>query len=388
MIKLLIKLFIKNSDNTKDNNVREKYSLLCGILGIICNFFLFMIKFIIGIVSGSIAITSDAFNNFSDVGTSVISIIGAKLSNAHADKEHPFGHGRIEYISSLIVSFIIILVGFELFKSAISKIINPEAIEISIPLIILLLLSILIKVWMFLYNRYAGRIINSKVLLATSQDSLNDVITTGAVVITTFIGMYIPFSIDGYVGALVSLFIMYSGFLISKDTISTLLGSPPDTETVKSIEEIIIKNENIIGIHDLIVHDYGPGRIMASVHAEVNETCNLSEIHDTIDFIENYIEDNLGIHIVIHIDPIASDCERLKEIKDFLATTLFDIDSELSFHDLRITDGENNINIMFDLCIPVSYKEYQRETILNRLKHEMSKRDERFNLIIKIDNKF
>lgn len=388
MIKLLIKLFIKNSDNIKDNNIREKYSLLCGILGIICNFILFSVKFIIGFISGSIAVISDAFNNFSDVGTSVISIIGAKLSNAHADKEHPFGHGRVEYISSLIVSFIIILVGFELFKSAIDKIINPVVVEINIPLIIILLLSILIKVWMFLYNRYAGKIINSKVLLATSQDSLNDVITTSAVVITAFIGMYIPFSIDGYVGALVSLFIMYSGFLISKDTISTLLGSPPDIETVENIEKIIMENENILGIHDLIVHDYGPGRIMASVHAEVSERCNLVQIHEAIDYIENYIEDKLGIHIVIHMDPIAEDCEKVREIKEALTNALFELDSELSFHDLRITDGENSINIIFDLCVPVSYKEYQRNNILNELQKELKKRDERFNLVIKIDNKF
>lgn len=388
MIKLLIKLFIKDSENIKNNSVREKYSYLSGILGIMCNLFLFSVKISIGLIIGSIAVISDAFNNFSDMGTSVISIIGTKLSNAHADSEHPFGHGRIEYVSSLIVSFIIILVGFELFKGSFDKILHPQQVEINLVLTLILAVSVLIKLWMYIYNKFIGNKINSKVILAVASDSLNDVFATSAVILATVIGKFLPVSIDGYVGAVVSVVIMIAGYRLSKDTIDTLLGTPPDPETVENIEKIIMENEDILGIHDLIVHDYGPGRIMASVHAEVADNCDIVRIHEIIDNIENYIEKNLGIHIVIHMDPIATNCERINELKSFIQSTLFEIDKELSFHDFRITDGENNINMIFDLCVPVSYKDYQRKSITEEITQKVKTKDEKYNLVIKIDNKY
>lgn len=388
MIKLLIRLFIKDNENTKNNIVREKYAYLSGILGIICNFVLFFVKVAVGFIIGSIAIISDSFNNFSDMGTSVITIIGTKLSNAHADSEHPFGHGRAEYVSSLIVSFIIILVGFELFKTSFGKILNPEIVTISLPLTFILLVSVLIKVWMFQYNKYIGKKINSGVILAVASDSINDVFSTLAVIIATFLGSFFKISLDGYAGAAVSLFIMFSGYKLSKKTIDTLLGTSPDPEMVKNIEKIIMENEGILGIHDLIVHDYGPGRIMASLHAEVPEDCDIVKIHELIDHIENYIEKNLGIHIVIHMDPVATSSEKINELKSFIESTLYEVDKELSFHDFRITDGENNINMIFDLCVPISYKEYQRKNIVDVITKKVKERDDKYNLVIKIDNKF
>ncbi len=388
MIKFLIRCFIKDSENIKNTKVREKYSLLCGILGIISNLILFFIKAFIGFLSGSMAILSDAFNNFSDMGTSLVTIIGIKLSNQGADKDHPFGHGRIEYIASLVISFIIMLVGFELLKESFIKIINPQKVSLSLPFAIILLLSVTIKIWMYSYNKFIGNKINSKVLLATSRDSINDVISTVLVIVVSFLGNYFTFYVDGYLGVIVSLFIMYSGFGIAKDTVNTLLGSVPDSETVKSIEDTILSYEDIKGIHDLIIHDYGPGRIFASVHAEVPQDISIVKIHETIDDIENLIEKNLSVHIVIHMDPIIENSEQLNEINKLISDALAEIDTELSFHDLRLTKKDEFTNIVFDLCIPVSYKEYQRKNILDKITEVIQKRDKNFNPVIKIDNKY
>lgn len=387
MIKFLIKIFIKDKDDLKNIKVREKYTVLSGILGILCNVFLFITKGIIGYMSGSIAIISDAFNNFSDMGSSLVSILGAKLSGADADAEHPFGHGRMEYISSLIVSFIIILVGFELFKSSFLKILSPKPIHLNLTLTLILVISLFVKLWMYSYNRYIGISINSKILLATSQDSINDVLATSVVIVSSVIGNFTSIPLDGYAGALVSIFIMYSGFSIARDTTSSLLGSAPDTDTVKKIEEIITNSEDIIGIHDLIIHDYGPGRIMATVHAEVSENSHIVTIHETIDKIETRIEEELGIHIVIHMDPITTTSDLLNEIREYLKTFLYETDTELSFHDLKISESDDKINIVFDLCVPVSYKEYQRDNIIKAISNGIKGKNEKYNVVIKVDNK-
>lgn len=388
MIKFLIKLFIKDSENIKNTKVREKYSLLCGILGIINNLILFFIKAVIGFISGSVALFSDAFNNFSDMGTSVVTIIGIKLSNQEADKDHPFGHGRIEYIASLVISFIIMLVGFELLKESFIKILNPSTVTLSLPLTLILIISVIIKLWMYSYNKFIGKKINSKVIMAASKDSVFDAVTTFLIITVSFFGKYLSFPIDGYLGVIVSLFIMYSGFLIAKDTINTLLGSVPDNQTVKEIEDTILSHNDIKGIHDLIIHDYGPGRIFASVHAEVPQDISIVKIHETIDDIENLIEKNLGVHIVIHMDPIIEDSDQLNEINNLILETLCEIDTELSFHDLRLTKNENLTNVVFDLCIPISYKEYQRKHIIDKITDVILKRDDNFNTVIKIDNKY
>ena len=334
------------------------------------------------------AILSDAFNNFSDMGTSVVTIIGIKLSNQGADKDHPFGHGRIEYIASLVISFIIMLVGFELLKESFVKIINPVKVSLSLPLALILIISVIIKLWMYSYNKFVGKKINSKVILAASKDSIGDAVATFLVIAVSFLGKYLSFPIDGYLGVIVSLLIMYSGFLIAKDTINTLLGSVPDSETVKEIENALLSHKDIKGIHDLIIHDYGPGRIFASVHAEVPQDISIVKIHETIDDIENLVEKNLGVHIVIHMDPIIENSEQLNEINKLICDTLYDIDSELSFHDLRLTKNDECTNIVFDLCIPVSYKEYQRKNIIDKVTDVIKKRDYNFNPVIKIDNKY
>ena len=383
MIKLLIKKFIHDSDNTQDNKVREAYSVLTGVLGIICNLFLFIVKISIGGFMRSMAIISDAFNNLSDIGSSLISIIGAKLSNKKPDREHPFGHGRFEYISSLIVSFVIMLVGFELLKSAVAKIVHPQAIETNLIMTVFLLLSVLVKIWMYSYNKYTGRKIDSKILLAASQDSLNDAVSTVSVIIAAIVAKLTGLLwLDALIGAVVSLIIMKSGFDIAKDTIGVLLGTPPDKETVEKIVQLIEEEDEIVGVHDLIVHDYGPGRIMASIHAEIPDNSDVVKIHEIIDELENKIEREMGIHMVIHMDPISVDCERTLEIKTKVLETVKNIDEKFNIHDFRMTDGENRINLIFDVEVPAGA---DRETIAKRLTEDLKNIDERFTPVMKFD---
>lgn len=304
MIKKIIKRFVKNYEKVEDSSVRESYSILAGVIGVLCNIFLFATKLTIGFMMNSIAIISDAFNNLSDTGSSLVAIVGAKLSGIDADQEHPFGHGRFEYIASLIISFIIMLVGFELLKSAFDKILHPEKLSFNLILMVVLILSIFVKVWMYSYNRYIGSIINSSVNKANAADSLNDVIATSAVVITTLLGQVIDFPLDGIAGVIVSMLIMYTGFGIAKDTVNILLGMSPSLELVTRIHEIIDSNVYIVGSHDLKVHDYGPGRTIASIHTELSDQTDIVKAHTIIDGLEKLILAELGIDIVIHVDPI------------------------------------------------------------------------------------
>lgn len=384
MIKLLVKLFIKNSDDVENPKVRESYSVLGGVLGVICNIILFGVKLAIGTVMGSIAIVSDAFNNLSDIGSSLVSIIGARMSNKKPDKEHPFGHGRFEYISSLIVSFIIILVGFELMRSSAVKIFHPEEVTFSLPLTITLCLSVLVKVWMYFYNRYLGKRINSTILAAASRDSLNDVISTSAVIAVTIAGRFINFApLDGIVGTVVSVLIIISGYQIAKDTIGQLLGAAPDPALIKEIKDRILGGEGIVGIHDLIIHDYGPGRMFASVHAEVPDDYDIVKVHEIIDALEHEIAEDLGIETVIHMDPITVNSERCDYCKNVVIGVVKEIDSRMNIHDFRMTDGDNNINLIFDVEVPVEYSE--KGELKNRITEEIKKRDARFNAVINID---
>lgn len=383
MIKLIVKKFISDSENIQDNKVREAYSVLTGVLGIICNLFLFAVKISIGGLMKSMAIISDAFNNLSDIGSSLISIIGAKLSNKKPDREHPFGHGRFEYISSLIVSFVIMLVGFELLKSAITKILNPQSVEPNIIMTVFLLLSVLVKIWMYSYNKYAGKKIDSKILIAASQDSLNDAVSTVSVIAAAVISKMTGLLwLDAFIGAVVSAIIIKSGFGIAKDTVGVLLGTPPDKKTVSQIIEIIEKEEKIAGVHDLIVHDYGPGRIMASIHAEIPDNSNVVEIHEIIDDLENKIEKEMGIHMVIHMDPISVNCERTLEIKSMVLMAAKKIDERLNIHDFRMTDGENRINLIFDVEVPAGS---DSDDISKKLTNELKNIDDRFTPVMKFD---
>lgn len=304
MIKIIIKKFIKNHENIEDRNVREAYGVLSGLLGIICNLLLFSIKLIIGLLINSIAVISDAFNNLTDLGASLVTIFGVKLSNLPPDDNHPYGHGRYEYVASLIVSFIIFAVGLSLLRTSFNRVINPEIIKFNLISIILLFLSIFIKLWMFFYNKYIGDLINSSINRAIAQDSINDVYATTIVVIGTIGGRFTSFPIDGILGLLISILIIYSAFTIAKESVNLILGPAPDEKLVDDIYSIVLSNKDIKGAHDLVVHDYGPSRISASIHAEVCNKSDIVDIHDEIDKIEEEIKDKLGINIVIHMDPI------------------------------------------------------------------------------------
>lgn len=385
MIKLLVKTFVKNYENTEDKKVRENYSVLGGVLGGICNLFLFGVKLFIGMAMKSIAIMSDAFNNLSDMGSCCVAVIGAKLSNRRPDREHPYGHGRLEYISSLIVAFLIMLVGFELFKSSFDKILHPEQIAFSLPMMMILALSLFVKLWMYCAYTYIGKKIDSSVMRATARDSINDVISTSAVIVATAVGYFLPFSIDGYVGVIVAAYIMYGGFGLTRETIGLLLGTKPSPELIQQITDEILKADEICGIHDLIVHDYGPGRKFASVHAEVPESSNIVHAHEVIDEIERDVTEKLGIMLVIHMDPVADKDETVLALKKLILDTAKEIDESISIHDFRITNGDKVINAIFDMVIRDNFDEDGRKKIVDELKKRVAEKDPRLNLVVTVD---
>ncbi|MBA4603474.1 cation diffusion facilitator family transporter [Thermoactinomyces mirandus] len=313
MIKFLIKKFVKDYQKVKDRDVRKSYGVLSGVIGIICNLLLFLVKIITGFMMNSIAVISDAFNNLSDTGSSLITIFGASLSNRPPDKEHPYGHGRYEYIASLVVAFIIFAVGLELLSSSFNKIINPQPVHFSLVTASILAVSILLKLWMYSYNRYIGKTINSSMNMATAKDSLNDVIATASVLIGTFIGMYVDFPVDGVLGLLIALVIVYTGFITAKDSVNLLLGPSPEPEILDEIEALIAESKTIKSFHDLKIHDYGPGIKIASMHAVVPPEISIPEAHLAIHEMEQKIKEELGIELVIHMDPSEDIDEKLSD---------------------------------------------------------------------------
>ena len=333
----------------------------------------------------SIAIMSDAFNNLSDMGSCCVAVIGAKLSNRRPDREHPYGHGRLEYISSLIVAFLIMLVGFELFKSSFDKILHPEQISFSLPMMIILAFSLLVKLWMYCAYTYIGKKIDSSVMRATARDSINDVISTSAVIVATAVGYFLPFSIDGYIGVIVAVYIMYGGFDLTRETIGLLLGTTPSPEFIQQITDEIMKADEICGIHDLIVHDYGPGRKFASVHAEVPESSNIVHAHEVIDEIERDVTEKLGIMLVIHMDPVADKDETVLALKKLVLDTAKEIDESITIHDFRITNGDKVINVIFDMVIRDNFDEDGRKKIVDKLKKRVAEKDPRLNLVVTVD---
>ncbi len=391
MFKAFTKLFIKNCDDTQNPLVRQKYGVLSGFSGILLNLLLFIIKITVGFLINSVAVISDAFNNFSDMGSTIISVIGLKLSNKKPDRDHPFGHGRFEYISALIVSFIIMLVGFELFKSSFNKVLNPsEAAPINWLLIGILMISVPVKLFMFGINSYWGKTIASPTLTATAVDSRNDAIATSAVILSQIIdGLHIlPFVIDGYVGALVSLLIIYAGFSVAKDTVGLLLGKAPEKETVDEIKGLLLETPEIMDIHDLIVHDYGPGRLFASVHAEVKDDADIIAAHEAIDAVEKLIFAKTGCEITIHLDPVSVDNEILNNIKARIYNIFEKEQCSCTIHDLRMTNGENNINIIFDMVVPFETNSEETKSIVQKVKMAISELDNRFSTVIQIDRDF
>jgi len=399
MIKLLVKTFIKNHEETKNPKVREKYGVLGGVLGIICNIILFVVKLVIGIFLNAIAIMSDAFNNLTDSFSSIVSIISAKMSNKKPDKDHPFGHGRIEYISTLIVSFIIVLVGFELLTSSIEKLIagiNGEItiIELDTPFIvsmIILALSLLVKLWMYSYNKYLGKKIDSSVLLASSADSISDALTSLSIIVATVVGSLLLkenyFYLDSIMGIVVSIIICINGFKIVLETIKDLLGKPATKEQLEELEEIIMSSDEILGVHDLIIHDYGPGRKFASVHAEVNSNSNFIKVHEIIDEIEQICYGKTGVELVIHMDPIDTTSQDVIEANEVISSIVNQY-NDITYHDLRITSGENNINIIFDLVVPFEYSNEQLKEIVSTIKGKAKEKNNKYSLVIKIDRPY
>lgn len=352
MIKLLSKIFIKDYKNYESAKVREGYGKLSGVVGIILNVMLFALKFTAGILSGAISVTADAFNNLTDAGSSIVTYIGFKLSSKPTDRDHPFGHGRWEYVAGFIVSMLIFLVGFELIKSSVEKIINPTAMEFSYLALGILVLSVLVKFYMFIYNRDISKKINSVSIKATAADSLNDCIATSVVAICFFVYKFTAFNLDAYAGICIALFILYSGFNSAKETIGLLLGSAPDPEYVEKIEKAVLSLQGITGVHDLMVHNYGPGRQIISLHAEVDANANVNEAHDDIDNAEKILEEQFNCIAVIHMDPIDMNNPRRKEFLLLTREVVKGIDERFSIHDFRMTEGYTHINLIFDLTIP------------------------------------
>jgi cation diffusion facilitator family transporter len=383
--KFLITHFVKDYPNTEDNKVRESYGYLGGIVGIVTNFILFCVKLVIGITVNSIAVTADAFNNLSDTISSIITIAGFKLASKPADKEHPFGHGRIEYISGLIVSFMVMYVGVEFTKSSFSKILNPTAVSFKLIPFVLILLSIVAKIWLSSFNKYVGKAINSSALQASSLDALSDVISSSSVALALLLSKWISFPIDGYIGIFVSLFILYSGFSLVKETIGPLLGEAPDAEFIQKIENKVLNYNYVVGVHDLIVHNYGPGRIMASIHAEVPADSDIVDVHEVMDKIEREISKELNLFLVIHIDPLNQNCEKLSNAKKELSNILSLFPEVISFHDFRIVGDGNVKTLIFDIVTKATSKQSNIELLSDSITKEVKKIHPQYETLITVD---
>ena len=362
LIKLLTRLFVKNSEDIKNPEVRSAYGNMSGIVGIFLNLCLFAAKLTAGIVSASISVVADAFNNLSDAGSSVVTFLGFKLASRPADKEHPFGHGRYEYVAGLGISVVILLVGIELLKSSIGKIISPDtSTEITLVSACILIASVAVKLWMYFFNKILSKKINSSALKATSLDSLTDCVATTIVLIGLVISNLTGLMIDGYLGAAVAIFILFTGVSTFKESLSPLLGNPPDAEFVNDIKDTVMQDDMIVGIHDLIVHDYGPGRCIISLHAEIPSNEDILKAHDSIDLIEKTLERKFNCMATIHMDPIATDDEYTLNLKDRVCRELCGEDSGFSIHDFRVVKGDTHTNVIFDLVVPHGFKQSNDE---------------------------
>ncbi|HSW35882.1 MAG TPA: cation diffusion facilitator family transporter [Candidatus Limnocylindrales bacterium] len=367
MTQLLIRLFVKNYKNVDNIKVRTSYGILASIVGIISNILLFAIKITIGLILNSISVMADAFNNLSDVGSFVICFIGARLAGRPADQEHPFGHGRLEYIAALVVSFIILQVGFLLLHRSFVKVLNPEEIEFSWILIVILSMTVLLKLWLSLFNKNLGKAINSNVLKATSIDSLNDVLVTSAAIIALIVGQLTGLNIDGWMGMVVSVFVLFAGFNIAKTTLLPLLGESVSRDIYNRITSKVESYAGIIGSHDLIAHNYGPSHTMATIHAEVSNDLNMEEIHEIIDKIERDVLREMGIFLVIHMDPVEVNDKSVLEKQNIVVKIVEELDPEATIHDFRVMNGEDSTYLVFDLVVPHSYNDNDEQILMMRI---------------------
>lgn len=387
MTKLLIKLFIKDAGNTENPAVRVRYGVLSGAVGIACNLLLTIAKFLIGSLTNSIAITADAVNNLSDAGSSAVTLFSFKAANRPADDEHPFGHGRIEYVAALGVAFLILMMGFELVRSSIDKIMHPEALAFSVPALIVLLLSIGVKIWMALFNHHLGKRIDSPAVGAVVMDSVSDTAATTVSMLALILSKFTALPLDGYMGIVVALFIFYTGIQIVRDTVGSLLGQAPDPKLVKELESEILSFDGVVGVHDLIVHNYGPNRIFASAHAEVPSNEDIMKSHDTIDLIEREIKKKFHIDMVIHMDPIVVDDEQINRLRIQLSEIAREIDPRFTIHDFRMVEGPTHTNLIFDLVIPHNCK-MKKSEIYRRVNELVNELGPQYYTVITVENSF
>ena len=361
MSELLVRLFIKDYNNTKNEAVREKYGLLSGAVGIVVNVLLTCAKFFIGTITNSIAITGDALNNLSDAGSCIVTLAGFKMANMKPDKEHPFGHGRLEYIAALIVGFFVELMGFELIKSSIEKIRDPQPVIFSIPAVIVLVLSIGGKLWLALFNRHLGKKINSPALTAVVADSIGDITATSFTLVALILSKFTTLPLDGFFGIAVALFIMYSGYGILKETIGIILGTPPSKELVDELIVFIMSHEGVMGIHDLMIHSYGENHMFASVHIEILASEDILKAHDVIDLIEKQVLERFGIQLVAHLDPLIVDDKRINDLREMTEEIVKEMDKSFKIHDFRVVEGPTHTNLIFDMVIPFDCKKSEKE---------------------------
>ena len=388
MTEFLVKRFVKDYQQTEAVQVRTAYGTLSSMVGIFCNVLLFGAKLLIGLLINSISVMADAFNNLSDAASSIIGFIGVKMAEKPADDDHPFGHGRIEYIAAFIVAFIFIQVGFSLFKTSLNKILNPESMSFKWISIVILSLSVAVKLWLSLFNRTLGKRINSKVMLATSADAMGDVVTTSATMLSIAVFGIFGVNIDGIVGIAVSVVVMIAGVNIAKDTLAPLIGEAIDPQLYEQITNFVESFEGILGTHDLIVHNYGPSKSMASIHAEVPNDVNVERSHEVIDQIEHEAARRFGLLLVIHMDPVETHDGRIREFRDMLGEVLTELDSRLSFHDFRMVDGVEHINLIFDLVVPREYKAAVQDNLKARISAAVRKRDPRCACVITVENSY
>ncbi len=384
MTNLLCKLFIKNGDDLKKPEVRRAYGTLASVVGILVNLLLSFFKLLAGLLSGAISVTADGLNNLSDAGSQVVSLISFKMSAKPADRDHPFGHARIEYVASMIVSFLILLVGFELLKDSIAKIFNPQETEVSLLTIIVLSVSVAVKLWLAIFNRTIGKRIGSSVIRATATDSLSDAVATGAVLVAVLISHFTGFSTDAYMGIAVGSLIFVAGIRILNDTKNSILGSAPEPEVVEGIVAITKEYPEVLGIHDMVVHNYGPGNTIASFHAEVDGSVNAFITHDVIDTIERRLWQEMSVRATVHMDPIVTDDERVSALRDAVREAVQGIDERLGIHDFRFVEGKTHSNLIFDVSVPFEIKDSDDE-LKRAISSRLSELDPNYFAVITVD---
>ena len=382
----LVRRFVKNADDTQNPSVREAYGTLGSCTGIVTNILLACAKFLMGLLTGSLAVTADAANNFSDAAGSVVALISVRVANKPMDREHPFGHGRMEYIGSLGVGLLILLMGLSLLRDGVTAVLHPEALTVSWLVIGILIGSVLVKLWLFFFYRKLGRSTSNGTLLAASKDSLSDVLATSAVLLSLVLQLAFGWQIDGYIGILVALIVLKAGYEVCRDTVGSLLGGKPNPEKLKQVRELLMSYDGILGVHDLVMHDYGPGRCVASVHAEVSADSNIVAIHEVIDKAEREIGAQLNMPICIHMDPIVTDDEHINGVHRQMLAYLQSVQSNLTLHDFRMVPGQDHINLIFDCVLPADFKD--KDALLQKLETYALSLDPRYRLVVQFDTDY